>query len=424
MPPKVAHKVENTIKSLAVKDVKKRRIIKEARIPRKAQLTKKDRRFPLKELIFGGAVVVFLFGIYFYNKLPVATIEIYPKLDLVTLESKITADNSAGEIDLQKKIIPLKFLEEVKEASQEFPATGITSKDGKATGIIKIYNKLSPATPLTLISGTHFLSDSGKYFITLSKVTIPAMKEKTPGSISVKVQAKDVGTEYNIGPSKFSVPKLSGTVYYYGIWGESEDSMSGGYTGKVKKVTKDDLDSAEDVLTEKLLQDTENYLKNKISQEEVLLEGAIKSNVVESTSDTKAEAIADKFNHSAKVKSQALVIKKQDLEMFIKDSILSQLPEGKNLLENSLNFSYDADFVDFAHKVEKVNLKAEAEVYSALDFSDVVDLLKGKSSFQIKEIINSQYGQEISGIQVKLWPFWVKKAPKDENRIKINLNFK
>lgn len=430
VPPKEVRKVEITMKSLAAKDAKKKRATRLAKSQRKESSSQvvqpvitQKKRFPLREIIVGVVIIVLLFGIYLFNKLPKVDVLVFPKLETITLEAKITADKSVDEIDMQKKIIPLRLLEEIKEASQEFPATGITSNDGKSSGTITIYNKVSPAVPLTLIVGTHFLSDSGKYFVTLSKITIPAMKGKTPGSISVNVQAKEVGADYNIGPSKFSVPKLSGTPYYYGIFGESRDSMAGGYTGKVKKVTKDDLDSAEDILTKKTLEDAESSVKNKVSEEEVLLEGAVLSEVVEISSSVKAEAVADTFNQTVKVKVRALVVKKQDLEDFAKNSILSKITEDKSLRDESLKITYQASSLDFSKGIEKVDLQASAESYYKMDLNSLTDLLKRKSSDQIKEVTNLQYGEKISGVKIDFWPFWVKKAPKDINRINISLSF-
>ncbi|MEK7664254.1 MAG: hypothetical protein AAB340_02345 [Patescibacteria group bacterium] len=430
VPPKVARKVETTIKSLYAKDAKKKKTAKSVKLPKKGLLPQAlqpadqlKRRFPLREILVGGAVVFLLFGIYFYNKLSKVTIEILPKLDLITLDSSVTADKSVKEVDLEKKLIPLKLLEEEKESSQEFPATGITSNDGKAAGTIKIYNKLSPSSPIALISGTHFLSDSGKYFVTLAKVAIPAMKGKTPGSVSVKVQAKEVGPEHNIGPSKFSVPKLSGTAYYYSIWGESKEAMSGGYAGKVKKVTKDDLKSAGDVLTEKLLENTRNSLNSKVLEDEVLLNDAIVSKVVSVTADAKPDKIVDKFNVSAKVKASALVFKKRDAESFAKEDILSKITEDKSLLESSLELSYSVDAVDFAKATEKISLQSSANTYYNIDLTELADLLKRKSSDEVKEVINLKYGEKVSKINVKFWPFWVKKSPKDIDKIKISLIF-
>ena len=99
------------------------------------------------------------------------------------------------------------------------------------------------------------MSDSGKLFVALQKIVIPAAKKSgskiTPGSVQINVQAVEGGTDYNIAPSNFSVPGLKGTAYYYSIYATSTAAMTGGYTGKVKKVTDDDIQGAKDVLTKK-----------------------------------------------------------------------------------------------------------------------------------------------------------------------------
>src|SRR3989344_3136043 len=169
VPPKLARKAVNTAKT-AAKDGK--------RIKHHKEVTHHNKKsnFPLKEILVGGGVIVVLLSFYAYIKLPKADIQISPKMDTLTLQEKITADKSINSVSLASKVIPAQYVEIQKDGVQEFPATGSASNDGKATGTIVIYNKITPLTSFTLIKGTHFLSDSGKYFITLAKITIPAAK--------------------------------------------------------------------------------------------------------------------------------------------------------------------------------------------------------------------------------------------------------
>jgi len=417
LPPKLINKVEDTLKDLSGAAKKKKSHRKTV------QERHKKRPFPSKEILIGGLVIVFLLGIYFYNKLPRVDIQIWPKTDNLTLQEKITADKAIDNIDLLGKIIPAQYIEQVEDSWQEFPATGIVPNDSKASGTIRIYNKISPSAPLTLKTGTHFLSDSGKYFVTLEKITIPGSQKKVPGSIEAKVQAKESGADYNIGPSKFSVPKLSGTDYYYSIWAESDKAMVGGYTGSLKKVTKDDISKAEGALTKKLLSQAENSLKNKLSQDDILLDGAISREVIEASSNIKTDSIIDKFNQSAKVKVSALVFKKQDLEKLAKDNILSQLSEDKSFLESSLNLTHNLDVVDLKDGKGKINLQISAKTYYDIDNNNLVDSVSKKSAGGIKEVIDEKYGDKISDIKINFWPLWVNKAPKNKNRIRINLIF-
>ena len=416
LPPKMIHKVEDATKSLSLGKKSKKR-------SKKNSHQQSVKKFPLKEVLVGGSIIVFLLGIYFYNKLPKADIQVWPTLDTLTLQETIVADKNIDEVNLSGKLIPAQYIEQTETSQQEFQATGIASNDSKASGTIKIYNKINPASPFTLKIGTHFLSNSGKYFVTLSKITIPAAQGKNPGSIKVKVQAQESGPDYNIKPSKFSVPKLSGTIYYYNIFAESDEPMTGGYTGNVKKVTKDDIAQAKETLTKSLLSKAENALKGKLSPDDILLDGAISRSVIETNSDVKADSITDKFTESAKVKVSALVFKKQDLEKFAKDDIVSQLPDSKTFLEDSLDISYDSELIDIQGGIETLVLQLSAKTYEFIDKNSLVDLVSRKSFDQIKDIFDEKYPDTVSEIKINFWPFWVNKAPKDKNRIKIDLLF-
>ncbi len=435
-PPKVAYRVENTIKAMAANDKPKKAPKKTSTILQSPQPSKEPqsppplalpehtkRRFPLKEIVIGGAAIVLLLCIYLYNSLPKADIEIWPKTEVLSLQENIKADKSVTAVDFEKKVIPAQYIEVEQDGSQQFQATGSASNDGKATGTIKIYNKISPATSFTLKIGTHFLSDSGKYFVTLDKVTIPGASGNTPGSINVKVQAEESGADYNIGASKFSAPKLSGTSYYYSIWAESTSAMSGGYTGKVKKVTNKDITNAKEALTKQLLEQAEKSLRDNLSDGDVILDGAIAKSVIDASADVKEGAVVDKFNEQAKVKVSALIFKKQDLESFAKQDILSQLPDTKKWLENSLDVSYSPQSVDITSGTETVNVQLSAKTYYRMDTTNMVDLLSMKSAVEIKQAIDQKYPDNIAELKVNFWPFWVKSAPTNKNRIKVNLNF-
>lgn len=431
-PPKVAHKIEETIKDFSVQDIKKKHHHKAAVSgisPEgvKTKSHKKNRRFPLRELLVGGGIIIVLLAVYFYFKLPYADIEIWPKLDDVSLQEKITADKSVSQVSLENKTIPAQYVEITKDGSQTFPATGIASNDGKATGKITIYNNLDPASSFSLKSGTHFLSDSGKYFVTLAKVTIPAAShiagKLVPGSVEVSVQAEQSGSDYNVAASKFSVPKLSGTSYYYNIYAESKAAMLGGYIGKVKKVTADDIGGAKDTLTKSLIEQAKRELKGSLTSDDVLLDGAITNTVISSSSGVKAETVADNFDEHVSIKISALSFKKNDVQEFSKDDINSQLPENKILLQRSLVMDYSADSINLRGGTINLSLDSKAKSYQNVAIGELMDLFSRKTSSQIKDIISRQYGDRISDSKVNFWPFWVKSVPDNRNRVKINLNF-
>ena len=426
LPPKINHKIEDRINSLT-KEEKKHTKSGVNKKHRKESNPDKKRHFPIKEILGGFGVLFLILGGILYFKLQKVDVEIWPKTEVLSFKEQIMADNSVNIIDSNSKTIPAQYFEEEKDLWQEFPATGDASNEGKAEGSVVIYNSYSPAGDITLKTGTHFLSDSGKYFITLQRVIIPAAKKQNnktvPGSIEVKVQATKSGEDYNIKPAKFFAPKLVGTPYYYSIYAESSQIMAGGFSSTVKKVTEDDIKIAKDTLQKKLLSDIQEELKNKISKEYIILDNAISAEVIESFTVVKAGAIVDNFNYQAKAKATALVFKKSDLESFIKEYINSNISASKTFLENSLVFKYNPEIIDIKDKKTVLSLNFSIKTYQTIDKNDLVSLFREKSASAIKEAINNRIGDGVSQVQVNLWPFWTIKAPRDQNKIKVDLKF-
>jgi len=431
MPPKLAHKVEDTIKDLD--GAKKRKSSKKKSTPKTSSASlhevqnkpkpKPKKRSPLWGILVGAGVVILALGVFAYVKLPEVNVQIRPKIIPLTLAEKITIDTSATSPDLSGKIIPAQYVEEIKTGQQVFPATGSASNDDKATGTITVFNKIDPSMPFALKTGTHFLSDSGKYFVTLGKVTVPAVKNGKPGSVAVQVQAEETGPDYNIGASKFSIPKLNGTSYYYSVYGESTAPMQGGQTGKVKKVTSDDIQTAQDTLSKSILSNAKDALKSKLGSGDVLLDGAITSSVVNANADAKPDATADTFNESVTVKVSALVFKKQDMETLITNDIASQLQNDTTTIEKSLQINYTPEPNDASSGKLTLDTSSSINTYANINTDDLINVIGMKSADQIKQTIDQMYQGKITELKVNFWPFWVSKAPSDKNRIKINLNF-
>jgi len=418
-PPKVVRKIENSVKEF-LGDVRQQ-------TGKKHHGRNKKESSSILWPVLGILMIIVVSGAYLFFKLPKADIAIWPKVDILSFKQTITADKSVDSVDLAKAVIPAQYFQATKTSLQDFSATGNASNEGQASGDITIYNKYDPPASLTLISGTRFLSDSGKLFITSQKVVIPAAKKSgskiTPGSVQIKVQAIEGGDSYNIAPSNFSVPGLKGNAWYYSINATSVSAMTGGYSGKVKKVTSDDIQGAKDVLTKKTTSDAISDLKNQISSDYILLDNAVLSNIVNTSTQTKSGAVAENFNYQATVMAGGLAFKKSDLDQFAKNYIISQIPEGKNLIEDSFKIDYSAIKVDISGGEATLNLDFSSGVYQGIDKNSLSISMLGKNTSQINEIINNRLEDQVSKTKIKLWPFWVVSAPNNQKAINIELKF-
>jgi flagellar basal body-associated protein FliL len=415
-PPKVVHKIEKEIKEFLV-DGKKT----------KHHGRKKEGRsiwWPVSICIL---IIVLAAGVYLFFKLPKADISIWPKVDTLSFKQTITADKSADSVDTVNAVIPAQYFETTKTNSQDFPATGNASNVGQASGTITIYNKYDPPTPFTFKAGTHFMSDSGKLFVALQKVVIPAATKSgskiTPGSVQINVQAVEGGTDYNIAPANFSIPGLKGTSYYYSINATSTSAMTGGYSGKVHKVTDDDIQGAKDVLTQKTTSDAVSALKSQISSDYILLDNAVSSDVTSASTQTKSGTVAEDFNYQVAVTASALAFKKSDLDQFAKNYIISQMPDGKTMLDSSFNIDYSASTVDVSGGKATLNLDFSSGIYQNIDKNSIGLSLLGENANQITETINNSLGDQVSKVKINFWPFWVSSAPNSQKAINIQLKF-
>lgn len=372
-------------------------------------------------------IVVLGVGVYLFFKLPKADIVIWPKVDTLSFKQTITANKTVSAIDPVKDIIPAKYFETTKTNSQDFPATGSASNEGSAQGTITIYNKYDPPTPFTFKAGTHFMSDSGKLFVASQKVVIPAAQKSgskvIPGSVQVSVQAVQSGNDYNIAPANFSIPGLKGTPYYYSVYATSSVAMSGGYAGKAKKVTDDDIQGAKDVLTKKTKSDAAVALKGQIPSDYILLDSAVSSDVTDASTKTKSGTAADNFTYQVAVKAGGLAVKKSDIDQLAKNYIISQMPDGKTLLDNSFKVNYSASAVDVSAGKATLNLDFSSGVYQDIDKDSMVLSLLGENASQINATINNSLGDNVSKIKINFWPFWVFSAPNNQNAVNIELKF-
>jgi len=343
-----------------------------------------------------------------------AEIEIWPKTEPVFVEENLFADVEVSQSDFSKKTIPAIFFSKEKAASQEFVATGILEKEGRASGKITVYNNYH--LPQTLVVKTRFISaeGGGKLFYSKKTVHIP------PGEhLDVEVEAAEPGPEYNIKPSVFAIPGLQGTPRYTAVHGESSSPMKGGFIGQVSQVTKKDLEKAKNDLYSHLASLLETELRNTAGPLFLLLEEAIQNETLESSCSKEAGEEAEKFTCSLRLRADSLGVLESDLKDFARKSILQKTP-GKKIKEDSLEIEPFVEKTDFETKKLALKLKIKAEIFSDIDTDLLKKRLQGKS-LEESEILLKDYS-EIEKTKIRIFPPWKQRVPQDLKKIKVRLS--
>jgi hypothetical protein len=383
----------------------------------------------------GGGLFLFVFlfliliiGGYFFVSSKIK-IEISPKFEDFAYKFEVTADTSAKKPDFSVKIIPGYYLEQEKTTSQSFFSSGKTLKNEKAKGIIRVYNNYEISQSLR--ENTRFMAASGHVFLTPNKIVIPGKKiengKEAPGFTDVSVVASEPGPDYNIEPTTFSLPGLAGTVLYTKLYGKSFESMKGGFTGEAPQVTQEDLQKAENIVTEKLKNEERNVIDKKIqSSGFVLLEQSFRQNIKDAFSLIKAGSELEKFDFSAKAESQALVFKKEDIDNLIGEFFKNNLTGNKKVYEKSLKIEWKPKNIVFPNASTSVpgkiilDVEISTKTYFEILQANLKKDLQNKDFSGVKSFLEAK--PEISSFKIKSWPFWIKKIPLDSNKIDLNIN--
>ncbi|MEK7178353.1 MAG: hypothetical protein AAB721_01710, partial [Patescibacteria group bacterium] len=318
--------------------------------------------------------------------------------------------------DFANGIIPGQYFLLSKSGSKIIETSNENSDDSslKIGGFIYIYNAYS-AVPQKLVAQTRFETKDGKIFRIQNPVIVPGAKmsntKLVPSSIRVAVISDAAGKEYQIGPSYFTIPGFKGSLKYAGFYAESTEAMtpiqnnSTPLSQEIERTKK----NLEDTLASELKNDTLNTFKDSDLK---LIDGASTVKI----DDFKA----DSQTLSMKITWQAIFFKEKDFRALVDYSVSNKYPDLKDFnFEDHITYpqTTKSDFkkgeIFFTFEFDKAN------VFTA-DLAGLKKELAGLDENGIRNVIANK--DFISGATISLWPFWVKQAPANSDKINIILD--
>ena len=354
--------------------------------------------------------------------LPKADISIILKKEIAAYDFEFIADKSLSKIDAVNNKIPAGKIEIVSEESGNYPATGKKHVQEKASGEITVFNEYS-SSPQRIVATTRFLSKTdGKLFRVKEAVTIPGFSRvegvDVPGQVTIKVYADKIGEEYNIGSDSFHLPGLQGLSKYTSIYARSVKSMSGGMDKEVTYFSQSDHITAEEKLVKLAKEKNEKDLLNKISENDLLLEGAKKEEKLEVSADIEVGDIADSFQMSVKSEISVFSIARANLDEIINEKINSRLDTNKKLLDNSRSYEVGEIMMNEDEKIV-IPIHIKQGLIIKVDIEKLKKDIAGKSEAELKSYFSNMSG--VKSTDVNLWPFWVKSIPSSYEKINIGI---
>lgn len=380
--------------------------------------------FGVKSFLAFCIISFVVVGIIFFVILPKAIVLITPKTEPFSSDQELVVDKNAAALNFENKIIPgeLKTIEDESE-NRKFESTGEKDVGEKARGEVILFNKYSSDSQV-LVANTKFESQ-GKIFYSLSDVTIPGAEivegETVAGQTRVLVEAEKPGEEYNLGPSNFVISGLS-REKQKDIFGKSDRSFSGGTSKKVKVVSADDFQKAKDVLLSDTFKKQIKTLTNQISKERMFIENTAKKEIIETKTNSEEGKEADNFEIKIKIKIWVMLFNKEDLKRVLFTSLKKDIPQEKFFINENVDQGLTYEVSNFDSENGKLILKIHVKKVVAwrLDEEVIKKSIKGKTSEEVKKYL--QNNPNIREVNILFWPFWVKKVPQIEKKIKITLD--
>ncbi len=376
-----------------------------------------------KVFILAGVICFIVLGIVLSSTLSKAEIVIKPRTETIEFQTELNVDKNVAFVELDNNRIPGQVFQVEKEEQREFPATQEKELKEKAKGIITIYNQYSSASQ-TLVKSTRFVSEKELIFRTTKTIVIPGAEVEEgqiiASSIDIEVEGAEPGDKFNIGPSSFTIPGFKGTAKYTGFYGESTQSMAGGVVGKVKVVSEEDIQGATDILAVELKKEAKKELEKKIPSDLKILEGTILEEIVESSSSVEANLPAERFTVKVRVAVKVLGFNENDAISLINDNLKEKVSENKSLIPDTIEFSYTIVDINLEKGIAKLACDVKEGVAWNVNVEKIRLALAGKNEIEVRQYLTSQ--PEIESARVIFWPFWVKKIPSKEDKIKITLD--
>ncbi|MFA5029579.1 MAG: hypothetical protein WC518_02380 [Patescibacteria group bacterium] len=350
-------------------------------------------------VIFTILLVIAVF-FSFYNK---ATIIVTSEKKEISLSFNLEAKTSPTAEELEEKDVISGQLAVVKgEEKGNFSVLSTSTVDSLLVGRVKILNESSRNQPL--LKTTQLQDSQGTIVRTNQAVVVPAGK-----SVVVDVYPADPKNFVAVEPGRLTIIKLNKNSQDK-IYGLAETRLIGG--ARVVKVFKEaDFKRAQDELSKKIADELRKNLNLRdTDQVEIQITGTeVDKKIGVETSD---------FNLSLKVKAKALDLDYQQLANLIGRKIGAMDLSG--LTPDNLDFS-DLKYTILDDNPDgSVLVKVEYTLGVILDSSNQI-LAKsnfvGKSLAEAEEYLRQS--DLVKEVEVYNSPFWSKKLPRQEKKIKI-----
>ena len=413
--PKARNKADDAIDAAIAEDEKPSKPVKPAKPAGKGKPKVPDFNvFRKKLVLIGGGIVLFvLFMVWAIWFAPHATVVITAKTTTSTVDKSVTLKQD-GKVDAANNTIKSLRQEQKKEISVDFTPTGKKKVGEKASGTMHLVRTSVSSLTLTIPAGTSF--SSGDYTFVSTEPASLSGTSIGPGGViqsvaTVKVQATQVGSEYNLSSRSYS-SNVSG-------FSAAGTAMSGGSSREVTVVSADDVAKAKVKLDAQKDTSLQSAVKALFPSSSIVINESYQE---ARSNPTPSVAVDHEASGTVQLKTTVTAsmqgIDRSDMKQFLEDTLKKEIGSKKNqkIYNDGSNEVKFAQYSERNNAVQ-VRLTANAKIGPEIDEHKVKEQVKGRNYGDVQSSLESIEG--VQDVDTKFSPFWVRTVPNNDKHISI-----
>lgn len=413
--PKARNKADDAIDAAIAEDEKPTKPAKPAKPAGKGKPKVPDFNvFRRKLVLIGGGITLFIvFMVWAIWFAPHATVVITAKTTTSTVDKSVTLKQD-GKVDAANNIIKSLRQEQKKDISVDFTPTGKKKVGEKASGTMHLVRTSVSSLTLTIPAGTSF--SSGDYTFVSTEPASLSGTSIGPGGViqsvaTVKVQATQVGSEYNLSSRSYS-SNVSG-------FSAAGTAMSGGSSREVTVVSADDVAKAKVKLDAQKDTSLQSAVKALFPSSSIVINESYQE---ARSNPTPSVAVDHEASGTVQLKTTVTAsmqgIDRSDMKQFLEDTLKKEIGNKKNqkIYNDGSNEVKFAQYSERNNAVQ-VRLTANAKIGPEIDEHKVKEQVKGRNYGDVQSSLESIEG--VQDVDTKFSPFWVRTVPNNDKHISI-----
>lgn len=413
--PKARNKADDAIDAAIAEDEEPTKPAKPAKPAGKGKPKVPDFNvFRKKLVLIGGGIALFIvFMVWAIWFAPHATVVITAKTTTSTVDKSVTLKQD-GKVDAANNIIKSLRQEQKKDISVDFTPTGKKKVGEKASGTMHLVRTSVSSLTLTIPAGTSF--SSGDYTFVSTEPASLSGTSIGPGGViqsvaTVKVQATQVGSEYNLSSRSYS-SNVSG-------FSAAGTAMSGGSSREVTVVSADDVAKAKVKLDTQKDASLQSAVKALFPSSSIVINESYQE---ARSNPTPSVAVDHEASGTVQLKTTVTAsmqgIDRSDMKQFLEDTLKKEIGSKKNQKIYN-DGSSEVKFAQYSERnnAAQVRLTANAKIGPEIDEHKVKEQVKGRNYGDVQSSLESIEG--VQDVDTKFSPFWVRTVPNNDKHISI-----